>query len=460
MAQISICINTQTPLVQFPGSGPRNSVDPLSAETVDLARLKEGTDWNFSPGGVTRMVYPLVRRLLKDRVLSDAHWVSLNPNAPSTVELGKLTLHNVRLDGDRLAGYGKVKEAIWGRVHDLTPAEEHDDLFWTEAFSEYAYYNRATSELIRSLDATNDFDAFYIHDFQQMPVGHMLGTVKPKLFRWHIPFDGRQIPEKWRAILTTYLEAYDTVIVSARSYAESIQALAPKARVVQMYPYIDPSDYGKPTSAQVAAVSTRFGLASADVVILQVGRMDPMKGQDLAIHALAPLADDFPRAKLVFVGNGSFSSSRGGLGLSKSDTWRQHLEEIVRKEKLDGRVVFAGHVSQDDLDALYERSRFTIVPSVREGFGLVAVESWVHGRPAIITDRAGVAELVEDGKHALLFDPDHVDQLTAKMKRLLSARSGAVRTRLVRNGRTLARKCSVDAAVQRERELLEEVAGA
>ncbi|MGI0155900.1 MAG: glycosyltransferase, partial [Thermoplasmata archaeon] len=197
---MSICINTQTPLVQFlrPPSG--NLLDAAARDGTELATLQEGVDYRYSPGGVTRMVYPLVRRLLREKVLSEAHWVALNPLAPPVVRMGEMTLHNVTIESERMSGYGKVKEAIWGRIHEIDAAERHDDLFWSEAFSEYAYYNRHTAELIRKLDAAHDFDAFYVHDFQQMPVGQMLGTLKPKIFRWHIPFDASTIPDEWRAL--------------------------------------------------------------------------------------------------------------------------------------------------------------------------------------------------------------------------------------------------------------------
>ncbi len=185
--------------------------------------------------------------------------------------------------------------------------------------------------------------------------------------------------------------------------------------------------------------------------------MDPIKGQDLAIDAFAALAARYPKLKLVLVGNGSFSGSSTGLGLSKSAVWRTHLGALVTKEGLDGRVVFTGHVPQRDLDCLYERCRFTILPSVREGFGLVAVESWLHGKPAIVTERAGIAELIRDGVNGLLFDPDEPADLLRKMRALLDDRSGKLRARLVRNGRTASKKCSLDAAVRAEREMLAEV---
>ncbi len=443
--------------MQFLGPPDGTLLDPASRDPTKLETLREGVDYRFSPGGVTRMVYPLVRRLLQEKVISEAHWVALNPHAPPVVRLGEMTLHNVAIEGDRMAGYGAVKEAIWGRIHEIDAGGRHDDLFWSEAFSEYAYYNRRTAELIGALDSEHDFDVFYIHDFQQMPVGHMLGSLKPKIFRWHIPFDASVFPEEWRSMLARYLDAYDVIVVSAASYADSLAALHPKARVLRLYPYLDPADFARPPAKQVAATAARLGLAPADRVALVVARMDPMKGQHLAIDAVARLARSYPLLKLVLVGNGSFSGSSTGLGLSKSAAWRHRLEALVSERRLEGRVLFTGHLPQEDLDCLYERCQFTILPSVREGFGLVAVESWLHGKPAIVTARAGVSELIRDGVNGLLFDPDDPADLARKIRALLDDRSGRLRARLVRNGRSASRRCSLDAAAKAEGELLADV---
>jgi glycosyltransferase involved in cell wall biosynthesis len=457
MPPLSLCINTQTPLIQFlnpPEAGLRES---SYGGSTGLAGLVEGVDYRFSPGGVTRMVYPLVRRLLEKGILEEAHWVAFNPQGPRTVRLGQLTLHNVSIETERMSGYGKVKEAIWGRIHEIDAAEPHTDLFWSEAFSEFAYYNRVTAELIRTLDEKHDFDVFYVHDFQQLAVGRMLGTLKPKIFRWHIPFDAAVIPEDWRALLTTYLDSYDVIVVSAEKYAASLAALHPDAKILRLFPYVDPDDYTEPSRAEVAAVAQRFGISPRDDVALVVGRMDPIKGQDRAIEAFASLADEFPALKLVLVGNGSFSGSKSGLGLSKSAVWRTHLEEMVKSAGLESRVVFTGHLLQGDLDCMYELCRFTILPSVREGFGLVAVESWLHGKPAIVTVRSGIAELIKDGTNGLLFDPDVPGALAQQMRLLLGSGSNELRARLVRNGRTTSKKCFLDAAEIAEGKLLAEV---
>jgi glycosyltransferase involved in cell wall biosynthesis len=453
---LSLCVNTQTPLVQI--FTPEGTSGAAGAKATDLANLREGVDYRISPGGVTRMVLPLVRRLTAENVLEDVHWVALNPTGPRTIRLGGITLHNVALDRERMAGYGQIKEAIWGAVHGLEAPLGGDDLLWTEQYSEYAYYNRASAETIQKLDRVHDFDAFYVHDFQQLAVGHMLQTLKPKIFRWHIPFDESMIPEEWKSWLAAYFNSYDLVVVSARRYLESLQAFGYSGKVKRMYPYVDPGDFSRPPVEEVMATSRARGIPDEADVILVVGRMDPMKGQDRAIRAFARIARRFPGSRLVLVGNGSFSGAQGGPGLSKSARWRAGLEKLVGELDLGSRVVFTGHVSQKELDCLYERARFSMLPSVQEGFGLVVVESWLHRKPTMITRRAGIAELVEDGRNGLLFDPDDLDEMVEQMTSLLSD-DGDRRRRLGQAGFRSSSKCSIDTASRAEAKLLTDLTG-
>ncbi|MCI4350785.1 MAG: glycosyltransferase family 4 protein [Thermoplasmata archaeon] len=454
---LSLCVNTQTPLVQVIGTRPGGVTRRSVAATVRLSRLVEGTDYRLSPGGVTRMIAPLVRRLQSDGVLDEVHWVALNPSGPRTIDADGFTLHNVALDPDRMASYGHVKEAIWGAVHGLDGRGGDQELLWTDQYSEYAYYNRASAEVIQQLDRRYDFDAFYVHDFQQLAVGHMLNTLKPKIFRWHIPFDATMIPEEWRLWMAAYFNSYDVVVVSARRYRAALKAFGHTGTVKQLYPYVDPAEFSRPPRDEVAATLRARGLHDEEIILV-VGRMDPMKGQDRAIRAFGSLAKEFPDARLVLVGNGSFSGSRGGPGLSKGARWRSHLEALVKKLGLGRRVIFTGHLPQRELDCFYEAARFTVLPSVQEGFGLVVVESWLHRKPTIVTCRAGIAELVHDGRNGLLVDPDQPKKLAEKMHRLL-ADDGELGRRLGREGYKASKRCTVDAAAPAEAKLLREVTG-
>ncbi len=447
----SVCLATQTPLLQFLDRDGQAPTFP-SGE-VRLDDLTEGIDYRFSPGGVTRMVYPLAQRMIEEGRWKEVHWVALNPKAPKVVRMPGITLHHVAIDPERLQAYGNAKETIWTTVHGLRDPHSSRDLFWSDDYGDYLYYNRTTAELIRSLDRKFDFDVFYVHDFQLLAVGHMLGSLKPKVFRWHIPFDHRRIPMRWQSLIATLLASYDVVVVSADRYLEALRQFGHQGRVEKLYPYVDPRDYTQPTREEVETVAAQKGIRPSDQVALVVARMDPSKGQDVAIEALAKLAPRFPKLRLVLVGNGSFSSSRSGLGLSKSAVWRQHLEERARELGVGERVVFTGHVSQHELDSLYRRALFTVLPSVREGFGLVVVESWLHGKPTVVTERAGIADLIRDGSNGLLFDPDRPNSLSEAMERLLTDRHGLL-GRLAENGRATAALCTLERAVEEEEQLL------
>lgn len=453
MDPVSLCVNTQTPLVQFKRTESATKKKAAPLKVPNLSEFEDGVDYDFSPGGVTRMVFPLVRRMIQEGTLSDAHWVSLDPEGPASLLAGGITLHSVHLTADRLKGYGVVKETLWGAAHRTvrdTPASQ--DVFWTDDFSEYAYYNRLTAETIGALDRKEDFDLFYIHDFQQLPIGHMLGTLKPKIYRWHIPFEASAIPDQWRELLTTYFDSYNVIIASARRYVEALKSFGYSGKVRKIYPYVDPREYSRPPKSERTAVRRKLALRDRDDVVLVVARMDPMKGQDRAIRALAGLAPRYPNLKLVLVGNGSFSSSRQGLGLSKGSRWQAELEGLARHLSVEDRVVFAGHVTQRELDALYETCKFTVLPSVEEGFGLVVVEGWLHSKAAVVSGKAGIAELIEAGRNGLLSDPDDPVRLGEAMRLLLD--DGDLTHRLGREGYRTSKLCSLDAGVRAETEVI------
>jgi glycosyltransferase involved in cell wall biosynthesis len=441
----TLCVSTQTPLLQFSKGHAALGFD----EDV-RAHAREGEDFRFSPGGVTRMVWPLLSKWHERRRLRASHWISLNPKAPPRVRIGETVLHHVDLPARRLGPYGSAKETIWGTVHGTEVPDRARDLFWSDSFSEYAYYNRLVAERMRELDATEDFDLFYVHDFQQLAVGEMVGGVKPKLLRWHIPFEPDILPSDWDVAFRNYMGAFDTVVVSAKKYVRAARPYARRVEVV--YPYIDPADYSQPSHAEVARIAESFGIDPSDDVILVVARMDPMKGQDLALEGFSQLAKRHPQARLVLVGNGSFSNSQAGAISSKGSRWRARLEAEARRLGVAKRVLFTGHVDQGQLDALYERALFTLLPSVREGFGLVVAESWLHGKPALVTQNAGIAEILGAGSERALVDPTDVPRLADRMEWLLQDIDA--RRHLAIDAAQRLPLCTIECGLPREERLL------
>ncbi len=457
MEQLSLCVSSQTPLLRFnlnyEATAKKSAALP---RPVQLANLVEGRDYEFTAGGVTRMVFPLLNFLHGRNDFVNSHWVSLNPVGPERVAVGDITLNHVKLTKERMAGYGRAKETMWKALHGIEK-EPVDSFFWRDEFTDYTYYNRLCSELVTKLDKENNFDCFYIHDFQQLPMAHMLRTLKPKIFRWHIPFEESLIPEIWKRSLAEYFNAYDVVIASCKKYIEALKNIGYAGTAHHIYPYIDRKTYKRPSPAELTGFNRKFGIKKKDRIVLVVARLDPMKGQDAAIRGFARVAGDFRKLKLIIAGNGSFSSSKQGIGLTKAEMWAAQLRELVRELGVENRVIFTGHVSHKELQAAYERCELTVLPSILEGFGLVVIESWLYKKPAIVSYRAGVAELVKGGENGLLFDPADTGDLAVKLRSLLSDQDSA--SALGENGYNTSRICSLEKGAKREMEVIFDLAG-
>lgn len=203
-----------------------------------------------------------------------------------------------------------------------------------------------------------------------------------------------------------YLRDYDAVIVSCKKYKRSLSKAGFKDRVYHLYPHIDERAHGRVSDVKVKQFCERFGITDDDTIILTVARLDPIKGQDTAVRALARVAKRFPRVKLVLVGDGSFSSARrGGLGLPKGVRWSDRLERLVSKLGVRQRTIFTRYLTGEELRAAYTRADVVVLPSVLEGFGLTVLEGWMYKKPVVVSSGAGVSELITDGKNGHLFPP-------------------------------------------------------
>src|SRR5207247_1441211 len=87
------------------------------------------------------------------------------------------------------------------------------------------------------------------------------------------------------------------------------------------------------------------------------------------------------------------------------------LRPLVRERAVAAPLHFPGHVSP--IQAAIERSTAVVVPSMGEGFGMVALEAMERARPVIAAAIGGLGELVRDGETGVLVPPGEADPLCA-----------------------------------------------
>ena len=154
-----------------------------------------------------------------------------------------------------------------------------------------------------------------------------------------------------------------------------------------------------------------------------VGRLEPRKGIDLAIAAIAKL----PGARLEVVGDGAE---------------RRPLDSLARRLGVHGRVFFHGHV--DDPRAIVSRSHAAVCSSRAEGLGLANLEAMALGRAVVGFRVGGVPEIVEHGVTGLLAAPNDVDALAACMRAATSSRGDLARMGAAARAFVVGR-CSLEA---------------
>jgi len=141
----------------------------------------------------------------------------------------------------------------------------------------------------------------------------------------------------------------------------------------------------------------------ADTVprLLCVGRLIPIKGHIVLLRAFADAKRQLPELQLDVAGRGPLEPA---------------LRALVRELGVADSVHFLGHVSP--IQAAIERAAVVVVPSMGEGFGMVALEAMERARPVVAAAIGGLGELVRDGETGILVPAGEAEPLRDAIVRL------------------------------------------
>ncbi len=446
--RMKVCINSQTPVVRFKISyGDLLDKYGDLPDPLDLGELEEGIDYEFTPGGVTNMLYPAVNNMLTSGFLEKVVWVSLGVNYPPRLSTGNLTISHVEIEERVLRNYTTFKEGLWSEIHGIGKSK-----FKQDEFNAYAIYNWENAK--KMFEYMSDTDLFYVQDFQLLMTGTFIGPSAPAVLRWHIPF----VPEKMgtfaRRVVIKGMESFDAVVVSTRRDLEGLIKSDYRGRAYQLYPYIDENEWkDAPPPHELEKLKEKIGLRPDERLVTVVARMDRIKSQDIAIKAFA-LASKREKLKLALVGDGSFSSSsKGGLSVGKGRAWRAELERLVKELGLEDKVIFLGHSPKEELRAAYYLSSVVVLSSSLEGFGITVLEAWASKKPVVVSSGCGVSELVVNDSNGYVFQPGDFETASQMILKAI----GSASDRLGENGFESSKQCFLTTAIEREKKIFEEV---
>jgi D-inositol-3-phosphate glycosyltransferase len=166
-----------------------------------------------------------------------------------------------------------------------------------------------------------------------------------------------------------------------------------------------------PTEAKRA-----LGLPESRRIVLFVGRIEPLKGIDTLLRAMALVVPDFPHwqqdLSVIIIGGAP------GAGAGQSEAELARLQRLRVELGIEELVTFQGAKDQDSLVYYYSAAEMVVVPSRYESFGMVALEAMACGTPVIASKVGGLAFNVQDGRTGFLV-PDRDPAALAERIRLL-----------------------------------------
>jgi glycogen synthase len=152
---------------------------------------------------------------------------------------------------------------------------------------------------------------------------------------------------------------------------------------------IDPEDLLPPDPAELTRLRSEFA-APDEMLVLLIGRLVYEKGFQLALEAMPRVIEEVPGTRFLVAGSGTHEAEL-----------RRQAEQLGLME----HGTFLGWIGDDVLHSLYRIADLTVVPSIYEPFGLVALEAMASGCPCIVADTGGLREVVPHEEAGLRFSP-------------------------------------------------------
>jgi len=253
-------------------------------------------------------------------------------------------------------------------------------------------------------------DIFHAHDWLVANAGIGLKHVfrKPFLATIHstevgrrdgIHYDYERMIHETEAWLT--YEAWKVICCSNYMVSHVLWAFGvPEDKLVMIPNGVNAQEYSK--NSDLNQFRRKFALPN-EKIALYVGRLVYEKGIHVFVNAI-PKVLERVNAKFIIVGNGYM---------------KEPLSNLVKNIGLAHKVMFTGFVDDETLRNLQKCADVSVIPSLFEPFGIVALEAMAAKSPAVVSDTGGLAEIIEHDMTGVKAYPDNPDSLAWGITKVL-----------------------------------------
>lgn len=249
-----------------------------------------------------------------------------------------------------------------------------------------------------------DYDIVHVHHPDPMAAValRMSGFGGKVVLHWHSDIVSQKfLLALYRPLQNWLIRRADVIVGTTPAYIQSspwLKDVQHKCKVVPIgiMPIV-------PDPAGASAIRERF---PGKTILFSLGRLVPYKGYPVLIRAMKYLPAHY---QLVIGGSGPL---------------RGELEEIIERERLQGRVCLEGYLSEEAIPAYYSACDVFVLSSTMktEAFGIVQIEAMSCGKPIVATTipGSGVSWVNEDGVSGRNVTPGNPEEMAAAIQDVMS----------------------------------------
>lgn len=253
-------------------------------------------------------------------------------------------------------------------------------------------------------------DVIILSHLNLLPVGYFIKLLSPRT-KLLLIAHGIEAWKKFRWLQRRMLFACDRILSVSRYTKEVIIKLNhfPAEKIQVLNNCLDPFLEKPVEKEKDKDLLKRYQLNKEDIVLMTLTRLDireRYKGYDIVIEGLRELRKKNASLKYLIIGK-------------YDEKEKQRLDKLIAEAGLQADIIFTGFVDDDKLAEHFNLADIYIMPSEKEGFGIVFIEAMYYNKPVIAGNKDGSTDALLDGKLGLLVNPSSKQEVSQAIESII-----------------------------------------
>lgn len=268
--------------------------------------------------------------------------------------------------------------------------------------------------VVRSVRAGRNSHTVILSHINLLVIGFLVKLLSPKT-KVLLIAHGIEVWEplsKWK---TKALKKLDLVLPVSHFTKEKMKTLygVDDQKFKVLNNCLDPFLTKKAEQSATDRLAEKLGLSPKDLVLFTLTRIkasEQYKGYDKVIQILPEIIRKYNNVKYVIAGKYDLEE-------------KARMDILTESLGLEDKVIFAGFVAEEDVEAFFNLTDVYVMPSTGEGFGIVFIEALFYGKPVIAGNQDGSVDALANGTFGRLVNPTDLAELTDAVVDLIQNRN-------------------------------------